>query len=137
LAPKHLYEMNSPHAQRVRIGRCHEERPRRVVIGSTPPTQATAHSVGSRTAMRNRTSIITLLAACMGMLIALPALPAPATLIKAEGKVWVTPPEGKEKPAAAGSRLDPGTRIRTGPSSSAELEFENGSVLKVRPNTSM
>jgi len=71
------------------------------------------------------------------MLWAASAAAGPATLVRAEGKVWITPPEGKERPASPGLDLQAGTRIRTGEKSSAELRFENGSVLKVRPNTSM
>ena len=70
-------------------------------------------------------------------LAALPAHAAPARLVKADGQVWITPPDGKEKSAQPVLELAAGTRIRTGPRGTAELVFENGSVIKVRPNTSM
>lgn len=85
----------------------------------------------------SRTWIVPLAVAGLVLALGAPAWASRATLIKTEGKVWVTPPQGQEKLAAPGLRLDAGTRIRTGPSSRAELEFENGSVLKVRPNTSL
>lgn len=71
------------------------------------------------------------------LLVAVSAWAGKATLIKAQGSVWVTPPAGKEAPASTGVTLAPGTRIRTGAASGAELQFENGSILKVRANTSM
>lgn len=76
-------------------------------------------------------------AIAISMLLAVPAWAGPATLVQLQGNVWITPPDGRETTAARGIELAPGTRIRTGPNSEAQLQFENGSVLKVRPNTSM
>ncbi len=81
--------------------------------------------------------LIAVMVALVALLAAPCAWAGPARLIKAEGKVWVTQPQGKEARAVAGSSLVPGSRIRTGSDGQAELEFKDGSLLRVRPNSSM
>ncbi len=58
-------------------------------------------------------------------------------LVAASGKVWVQPPSGAETPAKAGATLAPGTGIRTGDDGEAEVAFADGSLLKVRPKSSL
>jgi len=53
------------------------------------------------------------------------------------GDVWVAPAGGKEARAVKGQHLDAGAKIRTGKDGSAEIQLDNGSVLQVRPNSSM
>lgn len=62
---------------------------------------------------------------------------ATATLVSLQGGVFVTPPNASEKTATAGSKLDPGTRVRTDNTGTAELAYDDGSVLRLRPDSSM
>ncbi|MBN1962889.1 MAG: FecR domain-containing protein [Deltaproteobacteria bacterium] len=58
-------------------------------------------------------------------------------LSKVEGQVFVRPPSGDETQGQAGVALIAGTRIRTGKNSSAEVVFADGSLLKLRSNSSI
>jgi len=61
-----------------------------------------------------------------------------AELKAVSGQVWlIVPPNKEEVPAQAPAALLAGTRIRTGPESSAELVFPDGSILKIRSNSAM
>ena len=61
-----------------------------------------------------------------------------AELKAVSGQVWlIVPPQKKEIPATSPLGLLAGTRIRTGPESSAELVFPDGSILKIRSNSAM
>ena len=54
------------------------------------------------------------------------------------GQVWlIIPPSKTEVAATAPQPLLAGTRIRTGPESSAELVFPDGSLLTIRSNSAM
>lgn len=54
-----------------------------------------------------------------------------------KGDVRITAPGGTEAKAAVGQAVGAGSEIRAAKKSAAELVFTNGSVLKIRPNTSM
>ena len=58
-------------------------------------------------------------------------------LVSVTGKVFLTPPGKSEKAALAGIKLAAGTKIRTGDDGNAEVAFDDGSSLKVRPNSSL
>src|SRR5689334_19727352 len=58
-------------------------------------------------------------------------------LTKAQGQVFVKPSGGQESGAAVGSVLNAGTQIRTGTDGTAEVQFEDGSLLRVTPSTSL
>ncbi len=58
-------------------------------------------------------------------------------LVKAQGQVFVRPPNGTEAAAQSGTQLVPGTQIRTGADGNAEVQFDDGSLLKVTPSTSI
>ena len=68
---------------------------------------------------------------------AAPALAASATVTAIKGDVRIVATNGKERSASVGLKVESGNQIRTGKDSSAEIKFENGSVLRVRPNTAM
>ncbi|OGQ90248.1 MAG: hypothetical protein A2289_20105 [Deltaproteobacteria bacterium RIFOXYA12_FULL_58_15] len=62
---------------------------------------------------------------------------AAAKLAMTQGQVWTQAPGAAEKSAKTGDELAAGTQIRTGKSSSTEVRFEDGSLLKVRPESSL
>lgn len=58
-------------------------------------------------------------------------------LSKASGQVFVRPPSGAEAAATQGAQLIAGTNVRTGLDGSAEVTFDDGSVLRLAPNSSI
>jgi len=58
-------------------------------------------------------------------------------LVAVSGKVWTHAPGEDENRALAGAMLLPGTRIRTGASSKAEILLEDGSTIVVQSNTTL
>ena len=58
-------------------------------------------------------------------------------LVSVSGKVWTQAPGADEIRARAGEQLEPGTKIRTGADSQAEVTFEDGSILIVQSQSSM
>lgn len=70
-------------------------------------------------------------------LFAAPALATGGKLVKTSGQVWLKPSGGQETRASVGDRVEPGMRIRTGVKGAAEVHFDDKSVLKVRPGSSL
>ncbi|MEZ4270003.1 MAG: FecR family protein [Myxococcota bacterium] len=60
-----------------------------------------------------------------------------AVLISSQGNVWITPQGSQERVPQVGENIEAGTRIRTGKDGAADLRFTNGSLLRLRPATSM
>ncbi len=58
-------------------------------------------------------------------------------LVKVTGEVFVKPAGGTEAKGAAGQSLASGTQLRTGAGGTAEVVFEDGSVLRMQPGTSL
>jgi len=58
-------------------------------------------------------------------------------LVAVSGSVWTYAPGEEENRARAGAMLVPGTRIRTGESSKAEILLEDGSTIVVQSNTTL
>ena len=58
-------------------------------------------------------------------------------LIATTGQVWTQAPGADEIRAQVGTRLSPGTRIRTGPQGQAEVLLDDGSTLIVQNDTAM
>jgi hypothetical protein len=58
-------------------------------------------------------------------------------LVAVSGNVWTHAPGEDENRARAGAMLIPGTRIRTGASSKAEILLEDGSTIVVQSNTTL
>lgn len=58
-------------------------------------------------------------------------------LVSVSGGVWTLTPGDTEMVARPGSILEPGTRIRTGADGRAEVNFDDGSSVLVRSNTTM
>ena len=58
-------------------------------------------------------------------------------LVSVSGKVWTQAPGADEIRARAGEQLEPGTKIRTGADSQAEVTFEDGSILIVQSQSSL
>ena len=58
-------------------------------------------------------------------------------LVSVSGDVWTQIPGADEIRARAGEHLEPGTKIRTGTDSQAEVTFEDGSILVVQSQSSL
>ena len=63
------------------------------------------------------------------VLFASPAVAGGGELVFVSGKVWTTPPGKSEQVATKGTKVAPGTKIRTGPEGRAEVKFASGSIL--------
>jgi hypothetical protein len=59
------------------------------------------------------------------------------TLTKAQGHVFVKTAGGGEAAAQVGTRLPVGTQVRTGADGEAEIQFEDGSLLKMQKGSSI
>ena len=72
-------------------------------------------------------------------LIAIPpeASAAGGTLREVVGKVWLSQPGHKERTTLSGAKIAEGTTVRTGKEARAEIILDDGSILRLRPNTSM
>jgi len=57
------------------------------------------------------------------------------TVVK--GAAWTTAPGQEEAKAVQGSVAAPGTKIRTGNDGQVEIAFDNGSLLKLQPSSSL
>jgi len=62
---------------------------------------------------------------------------ASAKFAAVQGDVRVTPLGGSERAATVGAAVEGGSEIKAGKNGSAELKFDNGSILKIRANTAM
>jgi len=58
-------------------------------------------------------------------------------LVSVSGNVWTQAPGVDEIRARVGEQLEPGTKIRTGADSQAEVTFEDGSILIVQSQSSL
>ena len=58
-------------------------------------------------------------------------------LTAVKGQAWTTPVGKSEITAVQGSVLDAGTKIRTGADGEVEITFDNGSLLKMKPSSSL
>jgi hypothetical protein len=57
------------------------------------------------------------------------------TVVK--GAAWTTASGNTESPAVQGALVDAGTKIRTGTDGQVEVTFDNGSILKMQPGSSL
>jgi hypothetical protein len=58
-------------------------------------------------------------------------------LVDVQGQVFVRPPGGNEAPGQAGTTVAAGTQVRTGADGTAEIRFDDGSLLKLQKSSSI
>jgi hypothetical protein len=63
--------------------------------------------------------------------------PGDGKIVRAAGQVTLRPPGGLEGPAYVGAVVTRGTQLRTGPDGSAEVDFDDGSIVRLHEDSSV